>query len=131
MSNFPEKLWDGKTAPWYIVTRLANKENYGEDGKGDRLLNVYQGDSTYLFATQSNEPTQFNKGTNVNSIADIEGVWTYVYFSYSKDLNRAVGLFRQQTQTIQRTQFDLTHPEATALKFVVAGAQLGFPGFHG
>lgn len=60
---------------------------------GDRLLAVWQGSDKYLF-TSSDEPS--NNGNVFSSVnfVDIEGVWTYVYFSYSSDEKKAVGFVK-------------------------------------
>lgn len=41
LTAYPVKLTSGKNAPWYFIARLANKENYGNAGFGDRTLAIW------------------------------------------------------------------------------------------
>ena len=52
---------------------------------------------------------------------DIEGVWTYIYYSYSVPLKRAVGFVKYATDEPKRIQFDVTHPVTNFLRFVLGG----------
>jgi hypothetical protein len=49
--------------------------------------------------------------TNVN-YGDIEGVWTYIYYSHSIPIKRVVGFVKYGTDQPQRIQMDVTHPVA-------------------
>lgn len=60
---------------------------------GDRLLAMWQGQGYYHFTTCDGEKNLVNLVSNVN-YGDIEGVWTYVYYSYSRDARRAVGFVK-------------------------------------
>jgi hypothetical protein len=41
LTAYPTKLPNGKNAPWYFVSRLANKANYDNVGMGDRTLAIW------------------------------------------------------------------------------------------
>jgi hypothetical protein len=63
---------------------------------------------------------------------DIEGVWTYVYYSYSVTLKRAVAFIKYATDEAKRIQFDVTHPPTNYLRFILGGKdQDRYPGFNG
>lgn len=121
MTTYPVRLLNGKNAPWYFLARLARNDPYNDADMGDRMLAIWQGQGFYHFTTCNTVGNQNNVIQNVN-YADIEGVWTYIYYSYSIALKRAVafvkyGLDSQPT----RIQFDVTHPLPIRFKFVVGG----------
>lgn len=74
LTTYPKRLPSGKNAPWYFVSRLAATNN--------QLLAVFQGQGYYQFATLS-LPDSGNINQNLPFVGDIEGIWTYLYFSYS------------------------------------------------
>jgi hypothetical protein len=63
---------------------------------------------------------------------DIEGVWTYIYYSHSTTVKRSVGFVKYgDTQPI-RISMDVSHPIATTLKFILGGQNLNrYPAFNG
>jgi hypothetical protein len=63
---------------------------------------------------------------------DIEGVWTYIYYSYSVALGRAVGFTKYGTDTPNRIQMNVKHPETDYLRFILGGKDANrYPGFNG
>lgn len=63
---------------------------------------------------------------------DIEGLWTFVYFSHSKNVKRSVGFIQYgPAATPVRIQSDVTHPDHGLLKFVLGGKQFSYAGFNG
>jgi hypothetical protein len=64
---------------------------------------------------------------------DIEGVWTFLYYSYTTQLKRAVGFIRYGAEAdTNRIQFDVDHPVPAFLRFVLGGMNLGrYPAFNG
>jgi hypothetical protein len=69
---------------------------------------------------------------NVDYPADIEGLWTYIYYSYSDDKARAVGLIKYGTDDIKAIRHDVTHPGTKRVKFILGGNDAGrYPGFNG
>jgi len=65
--------------------------------------------------------------------ADIEGVWTYIYYSHSVPIKRVVGFVKYGAEgQPQRIQMDVSHPVAQQLTFVLGGTNLNrYPGFNG
>ena len=61
---------------------------------GDRLLAIWQGNGFYHFTTCNVEGNNPNVIVNNNFPTDIEGLWTYVYYSYSRTNRRAVGFIK-------------------------------------
>lgn len=41
LTHYPERLWSGKNAPWYFVSRLSMNEKPGDVAFGDRLLSLF------------------------------------------------------------------------------------------
>ena len=52
---------------------------------GDRTLAIWQGDDDYDFHTCNTINGNPNVVGSIKYPADIEGVWTYIYYSYSAD----------------------------------------------
>jgi len=68
---------------------------------------------------------------NVNYLDDIEGLWTYVYHSYSAVPKRHVGFIQYgNTADPTRSTNDVTHPDISYLKFLLAGKG-DYQGFNG
>lgn len=59
---------------------------------GDRILAFYQGTNVYALCTTNDD--NGNLQSNVDSPSDIEGLWTYLYYSHSKILRRTVGFIK-------------------------------------
>lgn len=41
LTTYPERLENGKNAPWYFVARLTKNIPYEDVGMGDRLLAIW------------------------------------------------------------------------------------------
>jgi hypothetical protein len=91
LSTFPSRLMNGKVAPWYFVSRLTSNIEYDDVKMGDRLLAIWQGQGYYHFTTCNTATSSPNIVSNIN-FGNIEGVWTYIYYSYSHKLSQSVGL---------------------------------------
>ena len=96
LTHYPTRMFMGKDKPWYFIARLTSNQNFGASGSGDRLLVTYQGDRYYQTQTEGAEPK------NIGYPDDIEGLWTFHYFSYSKTQNRAVAFWKYADGAIQR-----------------------------
>jgi len=68
---------------------------------GDRQLAIWQGQGYYHFTTCNAQNGEVNAIQNVN-YGDIEGVWTYIYYSYSVTAKRAVAFVRYTDDAPQR-----------------------------
>jgi hypothetical protein len=120
----------GKNAPWYIVSRLTKNNPNGDIGLGDRTLGIWQGQGYYHFTTfhVSGQP---NIIQNVD-YGDIEGVWTFIYFSYSAKTKRVVGLIRFDGDAdTKRFEIETDHGKVEYLHWKVGGKQAPYPGFNG
>lgn len=84
LNEYPTRLVKGKADPWYFMARMTMNTQLGDASFGDRILALFQGQDFYHFATLDANSKNPNVNFNVPSPKDIEGVWTYVYFSYSK-----------------------------------------------
>lgn len=81
-----------------------------------------------MFATNNQDGG--NLSNNIAYPEDIEGVWCYLYYSFSKQSKRVVGFIRYGDAAPQRTQFDTLHPIPMALQFLV-GKDKFYPGING
>ena len=61
---------------------------------GDRLLAVFQGLGYYHFATCNQNNNNGNVNQNEEFNGDIEGLWTYLYYSYSVEKNKAIAYIK-------------------------------------
>lgn len=69
---------------------------------------------------------------NNNFPDDIEGLWTYIYYSYNAELNKAVGFIKYGSQDFQRVVHETTHPLTKYLRFILGGNDAKrYPGFNG
>jgi hypothetical protein len=131
LTVYPVRLWNGKDAPWTFMSRLTLNKPFDDVKFGDRLLGNWQGDGFYHFTTLNNADKNPNVYQNIPYPADIEGLWTFLYFSFSKQVNRAVGFIKYDGSEPKRIQFDVQHPAITYLKFILGGKQFNYPGFNG
>jgi len=92
LTDYPKRLVSGKNAPWYFLARLTRNIPHQDAALGDRMLANWQGDGYYHFTTNSDGNANWVQ--NINYPGDIEGLWTYLYFSYSFDEKKAVGFVR-------------------------------------
>ncbi|CAD8058815.1 unnamed protein product [Paramecium sonneborni] len=133
LTLYPKKLQNGKTAPWYFVSRLTWNQNYNDLNMGDRVLAIFLGKGFYQFSTCNLISKNTNQEQRVSYPDNIEGVWTFVYYSYNKELGKAIGFIRfgqDKFQQIQHTQ--VTHQDTKYLKLIIGGTdQKRYPGFNG
>ena len=69
---------------------------------GDRLLAIFQNAAAYFFSTCNAKDGNPNYYTPLNYPADIEGLWTYIYYSHSRDLSRSVAFMQFGTEEARR-----------------------------
>ncbi|CAD8140693.1 unnamed protein product [Paramecium octaurelia] len=132
LTAYPARLISGKNQPWYFVSRLTQHDQYDNIRMGDRTLAIWQGQGFYHFTTCNSVNNNPNVIQNVDYPADIEGLWTYVYYSYSDDKARAVGLIKYGNDDIKAIRHDVTHPGTKHVKFILGGNDVGrYPGFNG
>ena len=81
-------LEEGAKEPLYFISKLSiNQEDGGEDNKeeklGDYALLVHLGQESYEFVSCNSEGDDKSISQNIDHSGDIEGVWSYLYYSYS------------------------------------------------
>lgn len=84
------------------MARLTPNANFGNINFGDRLMAMWQGNGYYTYITcntQNNNPNQLQ---NINFPGDIEGLWTYIYYSHGKQAGRSVGFAQYGSGQPQR-----------------------------
>lgn len=63
---------------------------------------------------------------------DVEGVWTYVYFSYSSTEQQAVSWVKYQREEAVSLSFKVKHEVPSYLRFILGGQEGDqYPGFNG
>lgn len=68
---------------------------------------------------------------NVN-FGDIEGVWTFIYYSYSVNAGRAVAFVKYGDAKVERVQIEAKNPVTDYLRLVVGGDDnKRYPPFNG
>jgi hypothetical protein len=124
-------MWNGKNEAWYFLSRLTNNKVFGDVAYGDRILSIFQGASYYQFATTQDENKNANNAQNIGFPEDIEGVWSFLYFSHSKATKRTTAIIKYGTQNPQRVAWDFSHPTLNYINFIIGGKQFQYPGFQG
>lgn len=86
MMTSPERI---QVKPENIqLIRFSSHSNYGDmENPGDRVLATFIGRGVYHFATYSEDISNTYK--NVNYRDQLDGCWNYIYFSYSKSIQKA------------------------------------------
>ncbi|CAK59383.1 unnamed protein product (macronuclear) [Paramecium tetraurelia] len=131
LTRYPKPMYQGKTEPWYFVSRLTNNLKYQDTEKGDRLLGIWQGQGFYAFFTDDYKDTNQNLNEQIK-YDDIEGVWTYFHFSYSSTINKAVGFVKYSDQEPQSVAFNADHQTIIYLKLIIGGSDLSkYPAING
>ncbi|CAD8123997.1 unnamed protein product [Paramecium sonneborni] len=123
LSRHPKPMYQGKSEPWYFMSRLTVNKQYQNVEKGDRLLAIWQGQGAYTFITNDYKSNNWNLNKNIE-YGDIEGVWTYIYFSYSSITSQAVGFVKYTGKEPQSVTFDVTHDKPTYLRLIIGGSDL-------
>jgi len=99
---------------------------------GDRLLAIWLGKGYYHYTTCDSSKNQPNVVQNINYPADIDGVWTYIYYSYSVEQKKAVGFIKFGEDDVKKIVHTVTNPLTKFLKFTIGGSDSGrYPGFNG
>lgn len=98
---------------------------------GDRLLAIWQGNGIYLFVTNDKPSNNPNLAATV-PFGDIDGVWTFVYFSYSlKDLSAMAIIKYENNAEVFHRELKANHGKQTFLKLLFGGKDNWYPGFNG
>ena len=58
---------------------------------------------------------------NNNFPEDIEGLWTYVYYSYSEQAKKAIGLIKYGKGEFNIINHDTIHEKTKYVKFILGG----------
>jgi len=102
LTHYPVRMWSGKNAPWYFLARLTFNNPFGDAGMGDRVLAIWQGAGYYHFTSCNSDNGNPNYTANINYPDDIEGLWTYVYYSHNRVAKRSVGFIKYGNADPQR-----------------------------
>lgn len=131
LTYYPKIMLSGKNGPWYFTARLTINKPFGDIGMGDRVLAIWQGQGYYHFTSNNVAANNPNIITNV-PYGDIEGLWTYVYYSHHRKEKRTVGFIQYGPDTEpKRIEMGVTHKEPQYMKFILAGKQFSYPSFNG
>ena len=85
---------------------------------GDRILSVSTGNENFFFNTQDTNGNNLNVNQQIRNPTDSEGIWTYIYYSYSVKEKSAWGYLRQGSEeTIKFINQRITHPLSKTARF--------------
>ena len=62
---------------------------------------------------------------------DIEGTWTFIYFSYSRSEKKVVAWMQLGSEAPKSATNSVVHPEISYLKFKLAGKEFNYSSFNG
>ncbi len=88
LTTRPKRLYSNKPA-WMALARFTVNENNGDIGIGDRTLAIFIGKGFYHFTTYNLRGQIPNVYENVNYGDQLEGVWTFFYYSYGEEIATA------------------------------------------
>ena len=111
------------------MSRLTNKKIPGDLGLYDGTLATWSAKGFYRLST-------FNIGTdnldkNMNYPDDIEGVWSFIYFSHHLDKGLSVGMIKIGSGKIAKQIINAKHTVPNYLKFYIGGNSPNHPSFNG
>jgi hypothetical protein len=129
LTTYPSRLWLGKSQPWYFLARLTTNVPHSDIGPGDRTLAIFQGSTYYHFTGHDGDNP--NSYVNIGFDGDIEGVWTYIYYSYSLAEKKAQAFVKYGTAKTKQTNLILIQTPPSVLKFLLGGKEFSYPGFNG
>lgn len=131
MTRHPNPLFDGLTEPFYFVARLTENVPYKNTNLGDRVLATFFTSNSYHFTTYNSITNEPNVRGDLKFPEDIEGVWTYLYFSYSAKESKGVG-FLVFDEEVKQIDFNVGHNIPAQLRLILAGTDNGnYLGFNG
>lgn len=130
MSRYPQALYKGKVEEKYFMARMSQNVEEGDLGMGDRALALYLTRGGLHFSTYDSES---NSGDVFETAPykDIEGLWGYVYFSYSGAQKKAVGIVQFEGQQPEVVEINAVHLPAQFIKFKIGGSDNGVKSFQG
>jgi hypothetical protein len=86
----------------------------------------------YHYTTCDTVTGNVNVIENQNHPDDIEGLWTFFYYSYSVSNRLAVGFVKYGNGESKKISMSVTHPKTNFLRFILGGKDADrFPGFNG
>jgi hypothetical protein len=109
LTRYPVAHLDGLNKPYYFIARLTeNVPNKNDKNLGDRTLATFFSQTSYHFATYNAKTNEPNVHGDIEYPKDIEGVWNYLYFSYSSIENRGVA-YVVFTEGVKQLDFKVEH----------------------
>jgi hypothetical protein len=75
------------------MARMTMNKPNGDIGMGDRMLAIWQGLGFYHYTT-CDEPSKNPNVVKNAKVGDMEGAWTYVYYSYHTEYKKAVAFLK-------------------------------------
>ncbi|CAD8155329.1 unnamed protein product [Paramecium pentaurelia] len=129
---YPQFLPSGKNEIWYFVSRLSANQNDQDITMGDRLLAIWLGKGYYLFTTCDQPSDEPNNHQIVNYPEDFDGIWTYIYYSYSVEKKKAVAFIKFGSGDLIKVIHQVSNPSTNWVRFTISGKdQNRYPGFNG
>jgi hypothetical protein len=85
---------------------------------GDRTLSVFMTEDKFYFSTYNSNSKNVYKTIDHN---DLEGIWTFIYYSYSSNHKKVVGYVKIGGLPIRTILIDTVHRKANYLLFKFGG----------
>ena len=85
---------------------------------GDRALSIFMSEEKFYFGTYNSESNNVYKSIDHE---DIEGVWSFVYYSYSTQYKKAVGYIKIGGLAMKHVTIETIHKKSNYLLFTFAG----------
>ncbi|CAD8155184.1 unnamed protein product [Paramecium octaurelia] len=108
--------YEGARPDWSLIARLTNKKETPKDIR-DGLLTIFQGKVGFFYITANNKAKKLVE--LAQPFGDIEGVWIYTYFSYTR--YKAIAFYQIENQAPITLEAKVTHPRMEQLLFQVGG----------
>lgn len=123
------QLKQGIQVDWSFVSRLTRNQQLADIGVGDRTLAIWLGRGFYHFCTTNGGNP--NDVRNVNHPADIEGLWTFIYFSHSLNDKQTAIFARFGNEKLIKVIVPAVHVVPSYLKFYLGGNNMNYAAFNG
>ncbi|CAK86297.1 unnamed protein product (macronuclear) [Paramecium tetraurelia] len=118
---YPKFLTNGKNEEYYFVSRLSADYLNQSKAMESRMQTVLVGKGYYYFATCDEANSNSNIANKVNYPEDFDGIWTYIYYSYSAEQKKAFEFIKFGSGDFQTVTYEVQNPSTNSVRFTVGG----------
>lgn len=119
---------------WQSIVRFTiNQDHQDVKTVGDRTLANFLGRGFYHFSTYNLNNNAVNVIQNINYENSLEGVWNFIYFSYSAAFQTATGMvkFGDDGRYARVQMSGVRHAPLGKYAKLVVGKEFNYDGFNG